>query len=165
MNIRHLLPILLLACGLLSAEAPRADTVLYDSASIIAGQGGATQSLDLSTAGTLTITITDIPWLDVVSDLTAFLSTATGVVGNKMYTAGSESISVGAGTYYANWFGDAQGTYNEGVVGVKIQFQPAATVSLPASLVLLLSGLGVLFGWQRRRGEDLAYFESARLPG
>jgi hypothetical protein len=153
--------ILLVTCGLMSAEAARADTVLYDSASVISGQGGTTQSLDLSTAGTLTITITNIPWLDVVTDLTSFLSTTSGVVGSKMYTAGTESVSVGPGTYYANWFGNAQGTYNEGVVGVQIQFQPVSTVPLPATLVLLLSGLGVLFGWQRPRTADPAQLLSS----
>jgi len=157
MKIQMFLPVLtlLLTCGL-AAEAARADTVLYDSASIISGQGGATQALDLTTAGTLTITVTNIPWLDAVSDLTSFLSTATGVVGSKMYAAGSESLSVGPGTYYASWFGDAQGTYNEGVVGVNIQFQPLSAVPLPATLVLLISGLGVLFGWQQKRAPDLA---------
>ena len=65
--------------------------------------------------------------------------------------AGSESVSVAAGTYYAHWFGTAQGDYNLGVVGMKITFQPGATpVPLPMSFVLLLSGLGLLFGWQRR---------------
>jgi uncharacterized protein (DUF111 family) len=35
---------------------------------------------------------------------------------------------------------------------MKITFQPGnvAPVPLPASFVLLLSGLGLLFGWQRR---------------
>jgi PEP-CTERM motif-containing protein len=162
MKIQRFLPvsILLLSCGLISAEAARAGTVLYDSASIISGQGGASQALDLSTAGTLTITVTNIPWLDVVSELTSFLSTTSGVVGGKMYAAGSETISVGPGTYYASWFGDAQGTYNEGVIGVKIQWQPVNAVPLPASLVLLISGLGVLFGWQHRRTPDLAYCKS-----
>jgi hypothetical protein len=162
MKTHQLLPvsILLLAFGLISAEAARADTVLYDSASLVSGQGGGTQSLDLSTAGTLTITVTNIPWLDVVSDLTSFVSTTSGVIGGKMYAAGSESLSVGPGTYYASWFGDAQGTYNEGVVGVKIQWQPVNAVPLPASLVLLISGLGVLFGWQHRRTPDLAYCKS-----
>jgi hypothetical protein len=145
--------ILVLTGGLISAEAARADTVLYDSATLISGVGGASQSIDLSTAGTLTLTVTNIPWLDVVSDLTSFLSTATGVVGGKTYSAGTESFSVGPGMYYANWFGDAQGIYNEGVVGVKIEFQPGASpVPLPSSLVLLLSGLGALFGWVHRRG-------------
>jgi hypothetical protein len=159
MKSRQFLSVLLLvlAAGVGSA---RAGTVLYDSASLISGQGGATQSFNLSTPGTLTISITNIPWLDVVADLNCFLSTPTGVVGSKMYAAGSETFNVGAGTYYASWFGDAQGTFNEGVVGVKIQFQPATAVSLPASLILLLSGLGVFFGWQRPRTPDLAYLDS-----
>jgi hypothetical protein len=63
---------------------------------------------------------------------------------------------VGAGTYYAHWFGDAQGVYNLGVVGLKIQFQPGATaVPLPATLLLMLSGLGLLFGWQSRKAPVL----------
>jgi PEP-CTERM motif-containing protein len=153
MKIHQLLPVavFLFVCGLMSSEAARADSVLYDAASLVSGEGGGTQALDLSTSGTLTITVTNIPWLDVVADLTSFVSTSTGVVGNKMYAAGTESINVGPGIYYANWFGDAQGTFNEGVVGVKIQFQPAGSVvPLPASLILLLSGLGLLFGWQWR---------------
>jgi hypothetical protein len=158
MKIKRFLAVvgLLLACGLASmTESARADTVLYDSASLLVGDSGGSQSLEFATPGTLTITVTNIPWLDVVTDLTTFLSTSNGVVGNKMYAAGTESISVGPGTYYANWFGDAQGTYNEGVVGIKIQFQPSA-VPLPATLILLLSGLGVIFGWQSRRGPTLA---------
>jgi hypothetical protein len=69
-----------------------------------------------------------------------------------MYSAGTESVSVGPGTFYAHWFGNAQGTYNEGVVGIDIQFQPSfSTVPLPASLLLLLSGLGFLVLWRPRR--------------
>jgi hypothetical protein len=147
--------ILLLTCGT-AAQGVRANTVMYDEASLLVGQGGGTQSLDLSTAGTLTITVTNIPFLDAVADLTSFLSTSSGVVGDKMYTPGSESVSVGPGLYYASWFGNAQGTYNEGVVGVEIQFQPANAVPLPASWLLLVSGLGVLFGWQRRPSPELA---------
>jgi hypothetical protein len=55
---------------------------------------------------------------------------------------------------YAHWFGDADGTYGIGVYGIKITFQPAAPVSLPKPLILLLSGLGVLWGWQRRGAAD-----------
>jgi hypothetical protein len=115
-----------------------ADTVIYDSASVVEGQQGFVEPFEITTPGTLTITISNIPWLDVVTDLTSFLSTSSGVIGTTMYSAGTESVSVGP--------------YNEGVVGIDIQFQPSfSTVPLPASLLLLLSGLGFLVLWRPRR--------------
>jgi hypothetical protein len=144
--------VLMLSAWALPSGAARADTVLYDGISLFEGQQAFTDSFTLATPGTLTFTLTNIPWLDQVTDLTGFLSTSSGVVGTSI-GAGSESLSVGPGTYSAHWFGDAQGTYNLGVVGMSIAFQPSnvTPVSLPTSLVLMLSGLGVLFGWQRRK--------------
>ncbi len=143
--------IMVLASGALFIGTSRADTVLYDNATVVAGQQAFVQSFTVTTAGTLTITLSNIPWLDVVADLDSFFTTATGVVGTPMLGAGTESVKIAPGTIYAHWFGDAQGTYDAGVLGVKIQFQPATAVPLPAPLILLLSGLGVMFGWQRRR--------------
>jgi hypothetical protein len=144
----------LLALGiwLTPFAASRADTVLYDAGSFVEGQQSFTQSFNISGPGTLTVSMTDIPWLDIVSDLNCFLSTASGLINPAANgSSGSESFSVGSGPIYAHWFGSAQGVYDLGVIGVKITFQPAGIpVPLPASLLLLLSGLGVLFGWQRR---------------
>ena len=154
MKFLHILitSVLMLAAWAMPSGAARADTVLYDGISLFQGQQAFTDSFTLSTSGTLTFTLSDIPWLDQVTDLAGFLSTTSGVVGTSI-GAGSESLSVGPGTYSAHWFGDAQGTYNLGVVGMLIAFQPSnvTPVSLPTSLVLMLSGLGVLFGWQRRK--------------
>jgi hypothetical protein len=153
MKIRRLLPvsILLLAAWVLPAGAVRADTLMYDGISVISGSQSSVQSFNVAAPGILTMTLSSIPWLDTVADLTGFLSTASGQVGTTI-GAGTESFNVGAGTYYAHWFGDAQGAYNLGVVGLKISFQPSVVtpVPLPVSFVLLLSGLGLLFGWQRR---------------
>jgi hypothetical protein len=145
----------LLALGiwLTPFTASRADTVLYDAGSFVQGEQSFTQSFNISGPGTLTVSMTDISWLDIVSDLNCFLSTASGLINPAANGSGSgsESFNVGSGPIYAHWFGSAQGIYDLGVIGVKITFQPAGTpVPLPASLVLLLSGLGVLFGWQRR---------------
>ena len=158
MKIRRLLgaSILLVSCWILPAEAARADSLIYDGLSLFSGQQSFTESFNLRSPGTLTFTLTNIPWLDAVSNLSGFLSTTSGQIGSTI-GEGTETVSVGAGTYYAHWFGDAQGAYNLGVVGLKIEFQPGnvTPVALPASLVLMLSGLGLLFGWQNRRAPAL----------
>ena len=127
-----------------------ADTVLYDSSGFIQGQQSFVQSFDITTAGTLTVSLSDIPWLDTISNLNFFLTTASGTVGTSM-GAGSESVTVGPGMVYAHWFGDAAGTYGVGVYGIKLMFQPNGTpVPLPGALILLLSGLALLFGMRYR---------------
>ncbi len=146
--IKFLPAVMMLAAWTLSIGAARAETVLYDSASVIENQQGFVQSFSLATPGILTLTVSTMPWLDRVTDMTSFLDTSAGLVGTAMSAAGSESVHVGAGTIYAQWFGDAQGVYGAGVLGVKVEFQPSYAVPLPASLILMLCGLGLLFGWQ-----------------
>jgi hypothetical protein len=172
MKIRRFLPasLLLLAAWALPAGAARADTLLYDGISVISGSQSQVQSFNVATPGLLTLTLSTIPWLDAVSNLSGFLTSASGMIGNTI-GAGSESVNVGAGTYYAHWFGTAQGDYNLGVVGMKITFQPGniTPVPLPVSFVLLLSGLGLLFGWQRREtipaGREIMSSGGAILAG
>jgi hypothetical protein len=152
MKILRFLPalILLFAAWALPTGAARADTLLYDGISVISGAQSSVQSFNVTAPGTLTVTLSNIPWLDTVANLSGFLSSASGPVGTS-FGAGTESVNVAAGTYYAHWFGDAQGAYNLGVVGLEITFQPGTVVSLPTSFLLMLSGLGILFGWQSRR--------------
>jgi hypothetical protein len=136
----------------MSPGTAHADSVLYDSVGFIEGKQSFVDSFDITTPGTLTVTLSNIAWLDTIADLNAFVTTSGGLIGNSM-GVGTESFQVGPGMIYAHWFGDANGTYGLGVFGMKIMFQPYATpVGLPGSLILLLSGLGVLFGWQRRQG-------------
>jgi hypothetical protein len=156
MKLRRLLPatLLLLAAWAIPAGAARADTILYDGVSLISGQQACTDSFSISSPGTLNFSLTAIPWLDTVSNLSGYLSSATAEIGTT--TSTSETYNLAAGTYYAHWFGDASGVYNLGVVGMKLDFVANATaVGLPTSFILLLSGLGVLFGWQSRRAPEL----------
>jgi hypothetical protein len=143
--------IVVIGAWALPLRAVHADSVLYNSAGFIQGKQSFVQSFDITTPGTLTITLSNIPWLDTIADLNCFLTTAGGVIGKSM-GVGTESIFVGSGVIYAHWFGDASGTYNLGVYGLNIVFTPSVSqVGLPGSLILLLSGLGVLLGWQRRQ--------------
>ena len=155
MTMRHLLAVaaLVLCAGSMPLSAARADTVLYDSVGFVQGNQSFVDSFNIAVPGTLTISLSDVPWLDAVSDLSFFLSSATGVLGSPANT-GTESWKVGAGNFYAQWFGDAKGQYGIGVYALTISFRPdVSAVPLPSSLILLLSGAGVfIFGARRRRG-------------
>jgi len=141
-----------LSFAALPLQVARADTMLYDSSGFIQGAQSFTQSFNITSAGTLTVTLSDVPWLDTISGLNVFLTTSTGLVGTAM-GPGTETMSVGPGMVYAHWLGDANGVYGAGAYGLSIDFHPEyATVPLPKSVLLLLSGLGILLGWQRRAG-------------
>jgi hypothetical protein len=156
-HIRQFITIALIgiAAWALPFSSASADTVLYDSSGFIQGQQSFVQSFDITTAGTLTVSLSDIPWLDTISNLNFFLTTTTGTVGASM-GAGTESVSVEPGMLYAHWFGDAAGTFGVGVYGIKLTFQPngATPVPLPGALILLISGLGLLFSMRYRRRFD-----------
>jgi hypothetical protein len=152
MKLRRWLVTGLIAFGVLALPSTqaRADQILYDSIGVISGAQSSVQSFDITSAGALTVTLTSIPWLDTISDLSCFVSTATSVLGSS-FGPGAETLYVKPGMLYAHWFGDANGAYGLGVYGLKVSFQPSASaVPLPAAFILLLSGLGLLMGWQRR---------------
>ncbi|HEY2463024.1 MAG TPA: hypothetical protein VGI32_03105 [Steroidobacteraceae bacterium] len=141
----------ILFCLVGQVSQARADTVVYDSVGFIQGSQSFVDTFNITTPGTLTISMSDVPWLDTLSNLSFFLTSANGTFGAPM-NGGSESMNIGAGTFYAHWFGEADGQYQVGVYSLKISFQPAVSaVPLPASLILLLSGLTLMFGrrWGR----------------
>jgi hypothetical protein len=149
MKLHQSICIALLGMGAwaLPPNAAVADT-LYDSSGLIQGQQSFVQSFNITTPGTLTVSLSDIPWLDTISNLNFFLTTATGPMGSSM-GQGTESLDVGPGVVFAHWFGDASGSFGVGAYGIKIQFQPSTPVPLPPSLLLSLSGLLVFFACRR----------------
>ena len=153
MKFRHFLaaPILALAAAL-PLRSALADTVppYVNISSMIQGQASNTQSFDVPTAGVLTVTLADLPLFDPVN-LSLSLSTTSEVIGSPM-GIGTESINVGPGMIYASLFANATGSFGMGGYSENISFQPStiSAVPLPTTLVLLISGLGVLLGWQRR---------------
>jgi hypothetical protein len=135
---------------LLAAAGARASDVLYDSAGFVRGQQSFVQNFAIDSPGMLTVTVSNITWPEKLSSLSMMLSTSSGVIAPG-FGEGTASFEVGPGDVFAQWFGTAQGPLNIGVYSVKIEFQPfAAPVPLPTSVLLLLSGLGLL-AWQRRQ--------------
>jgi hypothetical protein len=134
----------------LAGEA-RADEVLYDGSGFLQGTQSFIESFNLPSAGTLTVTLSNVDWIAPLASLNLLVSSPNGKLGPEM-AAGTSTFAVQSGEVSAQWFGTAQGPLNTGVYAVKIEFQPAGgtPVPLPASIALLLSGLVLLF-WQRRR--------------
>jgi hypothetical protein len=153
-NTRQLLAASLIgvAVWLLPFDSALADAIIYDNAGFVQGQQSFVQAFDITTPGTLTVTLSQIPWPDTISGLNLFVSTATGIVGSSM-GVGTESMQVDSGVIYAHWFGAATGPSNLGVYGLEITFAPegVAQVPLPMPLILLFSGLALLAFWLRRR--------------
>lgn len=145
---------LILGLGICALPMTRAnaDTVLYDGSGFLTGTQSFSQSFNLTAPGTLTVTLSNVAWPQQLSSLNFLLSSANGMMGPEM-SAGTYSFAVLAGgNVFAQWFGTAQGPLNAGVFSLKIDFQQqgATAVPLPASVVLLLSGLALLL-WQRRQ--------------
>jgi hypothetical protein len=129
-----------------SFETVHADQVLFDSAGFVQGTQSFVESFDVTTPGTLTVTLTNVDWPQQLADLNLLVSSTNATLGPEM-GAGTASFSVGPGDVFAQWFGTAQGPLNTGVYSIRVAFQPSA-VPLPTSIALLLSGL-VLLIWQR----------------
>jgi hypothetical protein len=142
------------ACALafwsVSINRAEASEVLYEGTGFMQGTQSFTDSFNLASPGTLTITLGNVGWPLPLASLNLLMSSASGVLGPEM-GAGVATFNVNAGNVFAQWFGTAQGPLNAGVYSLEIQFQPIGgnPVPLPTSIALFLSGLGLLI-WQRR---------------
>lgn len=145
---------IILALGFCALPMTRAsaDTVLYDGSGFMRGTQSFSDTFNLTAPGTLTVTLSNVAWPAPLANLNFLLSSDSGLMGPEM-GAGTYTFNIVAGgNVFAQWFGTAQGPLNAGVYGLKIEFEAlgGTPVPLPASVVLLLSGLALLL-WQGRR--------------
>jgi hypothetical protein len=150
MNLKSVAMAAVAAAALFVGSA-RASVVLYDSAGFIQGQQSGMESFNVTGPGTLTVELTNVDWPMSLSSLNATISSPqSGLLGPEM-GVGTQSFQVAGGEIFAQWFGTAQGPLDAGVYALKIEFTPAALpVPLPATIILLISGLALL-AWHRRR--------------
>jgi hypothetical protein len=168
MKIRSVLTaICALALGSIGAHSSRASEVLYDGVGFLQGTQTFTDSFNLASPGTLTVTLGNIPFPDALSGLQLLVSTPSGSLGTmQQETVGSStsSFAVTSGNVTAQWFGTAQGAMDTGVYSLEIQYQPGSNaVPLPTSIALLLSGIGLLL-WQRRTRSEACVRSSVDCP-
>lgn len=155
-----------LVAGIMHSPAAHADQMLLASTNMVSGTSNATFSFDAPSNGTVTATITSIPWPTPLSALSFSASSASdtlaswnmggptqmraaGLSSADASAGGVETFQVGAGTYFAHISATAAGALNLGLYSVLLTFAPSA-VPLPAAGGMLLIGLLVFFGLRRK---------------
>lgn len=150
-----------IAATLLPIGSALACPLLDDGANVFQGSQSFSDDFKVSTAGTLTVSISGVPSSDPISDfgfnllvLPAHDAYSEGWDIAFLRGDGSVTIPVVAGTIYGLTFDQLAGASDSGTSSVEVLFQPGGSpspVPLPSSVILLVSGLGLAFVRQSRR--------------
>jgi hypothetical protein len=140
--------------GLSHSPAARADTLLKAATTMVYGTSSDTYSITTPSAGTVTASVSSVPWPTALSALSFEVTDATSVLNPtgpdvSAMAAGVgttqpivETYQVGQGTYFAHVSATAaNNSLNLGLYSVLFTFAP---VPLPAAVGLFLFGLAVV---------------------
>jgi hypothetical protein len=142
----------------IAAPFANADTLIAEASPLISGTQSNVYTVSASSAGAVTVSLSNLGWPDRLASLSFALATSSGVL--KTFSGeGQQTINIGtAGTYYAIVTGTAQGHWNLGMYSLRMTFSALTnpggpTVPLPGAAWLLLSGIAALFGLSRWKQE------------
>lgn len=130
------------ALGLSGVAA--AANVVYQDVDFFEGKGTHSESFQVDAAGMYKATLTDFKFPSSFSSNFGLLVSTSNVALNSTLGPGSFTFQATPGTYWASVFGVTSAPLELGLYGIRIE-QVIAT-PLPAGLLLLASGLVVLFG-------------------
>jgi hypothetical protein len=163
-NVKKFLAIVVAIMGLAGLSSHARADILYNGSGFLTGTQSFTDTLNLPSAGTLTVTLGDIAWPESLASLNLVVTSSSGALGAEIGIGTSTFNVTSGGVITTQWFGTAQGALNAGVYTLEIQFQPSSqVVPLPTSIALLFSGLCVLM-WQSRRRASLSRAMGEGLP-
>jgi len=149
---------LLMLTLLVSAHVSQADTVVYEDARLVSGDGATyigyfNQSLDLTQAGSYQAILSDFEFPARFGFLGLAISSSTEKMG-EVWNSGSFNFNADAGKYFLGLFYKTDETLNLGMYGVKLSYlghPGASAVPLPAALWLMLTGLMAIAGYRRKQ--------------
>lgn len=141
--------------SLVSAQAAMLTTPLYESTALVSAPTITVTQLDLTSAGTLNISLKDLAWPDIAQALSFSLSSPTEVI-TRQSTSGTSPLVLsydvtGPMTLFASVYAAPRATARAALYHMNISFTSVAPVPLPAGVWLLLSGLAGLGAMSRKR--------------
>jgi len=132
------------------SERASAEMMFVNQSELVMNQQSNVFSFSAPGPGMLSIELSDVVWPAPLTSLSFSLNTAHSVLAWIPSAAGltlNMKIANG-GTYYADVIGQAGGALGMGLYSLQVGFQPQGVVPLPPSIILLLSGLAALGGFQ-----------------
>lgn len=154
-RIKWIVKVTLMVLGMVSMGQVSAAEVVYENVGFIENTGHISDAFTIDAEGSYKATLTDFDFPNLFGRLSLNVTTATTSQG-ILIAPGSFVFDAQPGTYYANLFGVAAGPLNLGLFGVQIdqvESLTAAPVSIPATTILLASGLGLFLTimWRRQK--------------
>lgn len=150
----------LLALGLGTAHA---ESVLLTDTSLVSGSESSVFSFETPGAGTVSVQLTNLDWPQPLYSLSFLAATPTHVMASWADPGSPTGVNLtfqvpSGGRYFADVMAQAGGSLDLGVYSMCIKFTPSTpTVALPASGVLLLTGILAMLALRaraRRQGLD-----------
>jgi hypothetical protein len=148
-----------LAAGVLclsmsSAHAAMITTPLYETTTLVSAPTITVTQLDLTSAGTLQISLNDLAWPELAQSLSFSLSTPTSVIERQSTSGTTPTLFsyevTGPMTLFASVYAAPRATARAALYHMNISFTSVAPVPLPAGVWLLLSGLAGLSAMSRK---------------
>jgi hypothetical protein len=135
---------LLTVAGFFATHA-RAETLVQKNVMVSLPTTPQIESLNITSPGTLTVTLGDLGWPKMLSSLSFAVTNATSVLA-QMTGVGSLVYDVTSpGAFFAAVYAQPDASVGTGLYHINVDFSPAAPppppVPLPASVWMLLSGV------------------------
>jgi hypothetical protein len=140
MKLRHYFLTALAVLAIAVGASARADTIVNRNVMVGTPSVPMIETLSLTSAGALTVTVTDLLWPQALQSLSFAITNNQGVL-ESMSGAGQLTYNAtGPMTLFANVFAVSNSLAGSGGYHINVSFSPSV-VPLPGALWLLLSGI------------------------